>query len=1482
MPAISKIRFTNIIYENGQKRYNDDTFQLDGHNGAILLENGGGKTVFVQTVIQAVLPHSDLSNRKIKSTLMLENGAAHIAVEWILSERPRRYALTAVTLFMNNSSVDSLKYVYEYEENDDNSIDKLPFVKESVDGKKRPTTKEEIGEYYSVMSQNRINAHVFNTIKEYHEYIEKNFKIIPSEWRKIALINGAEGDVEAFFDACKTTGQLVDNLLIPTVEEAVAGNGTKEFAETFEKQREHFKKYKQLKTRIDESRQVEEKINFYVREYETYDKANLEFVEAKENVKALYNFAKEEESINDKKIAENENSENELEKEEKLLKQKEASYKLKVLNEEMTKAEKTFLKVSCDYNEIAASNDEKQKKYENLKMAKYRQDIKTQKEKMKFLQKQVETLDKDETVIDINEKLLNNSSELRGYYLDEEEKINKEKYIVEGQLRTYESDTAGYEKELLKIREKETNLVRSIGELDASIKILKNEMAVIEKSILDNPEQEKVEEQFKKWQSKIGDLEKSAFDCKSKIKLFEEEKGEIIKEIPSLRDNLNELKKEETRVKERLRNITEKHDNLLNKVKGFRSSWFNYDSLYSRQETILVQVENKLERLREEKENLIFNERLAHRWLDDYNESEYYTSDALIEKSIRSWRNQFKYLESGTEYIQRAIKNNAADGEFFKNYPYWSIAIITSDSEVNKLIGKIEKQRQELSHPVIVMTEKEARDKIKSEEVKLQESIVFPLNWEKNIIQSYFENWKKEISVKADEATKLRKDKEVEFTNCSGFFKEIKDFYNRYPHEDYIEMQKHEKSLCDDVFSMEENINGKENRIKVIDDEVKKINSSVLEFQQEQGILEQKILKAQEYSTKKSDKEKAEQDISIVKENLEAVLDDKLKLERKIKMNKAVEEEIKDKLSEIKNNISKLKLQDFYEKVLNASPKYTGVSKEVLVTERKTLKDALQKKQKGREELEERVSLIRDSKEALEKDFDDFKKKLNFEIDETFDFPMYGDSEISKLLDEIKKSKSPLKNLKLELDSSKSAYENKKSIYDYSKEEFYKEYEKIIDFPVSLDKVQALIKIDKDDVSKKKKYVNSQRKLLEKEKSSISEAINELKIKNGRYLYLAEEIKAGTLSKEIAEKFPYNRLLVISEVIDGLNKLANTLKDKEFKKEEEKQKFVEFCKSEIVDVKLKDMAITGVEYKKSFKDILDWQSKMGERIMRTIEIAEDDIRGHDKEVQQFINHLHSYLVTMAQELKQIPKKTKIRIDDNWKEVFSFTIPEWDEKEGKEELSNYIDWMLRKLEEDKFRDENGAEKKEDTYRAIGKWLQSKQLLQIVMKQNTIKVKCRKVTNDKKMSSQPFSWEISNSWSGGEKWSKNMTLFLGILNYLAEKRTQIISSSKIHRTVIVDNPFGKASSDHVLDPVFFIAKQLGFQIIALTAHAEGKFIRTYFPIVYSCKLRDAVNGSTQIMIKEREIKKVFFMDNDPQSLLRLGEFKQMDLFDYNEIK
>src|SRR5690606_39242837 len=120
----------------------------------------------------------------------------------------------------------------------------------------------------------------------------------------------------------------------------------------------------------------------------------------------------------------------------------------------------------------------------------------------------------------------------------------------------------------------------------------------------------------------------------------------------------------------------------------------------------------------------------------------------------------------------------------------------------------------------------------------------------------------------------------------------------------------------------------------------------------------------------------------------------------------------------------------------------------------------------------------------------------------------------------------------------------------------------------------------------------------------------------------------------------------------------------------------------------------------------------------------------------------------------------------------------------------INGLLKDIEDIRFKDEYGNEDKASVRKHIENRFQGKELLKNVMGNEKIKVKCRKVTNDGKVSSIPISWSKSNRWSGGERWSKNMTLFLGLLNYLAEKSQDISSNQKRNRTVILDNPFGEA--------------------------------------------------------------------------------------------
>ena len=388
------------MYEGGNKRYNDDIFLFDSHNGAILLENGGGKTVFIQTAIQAILPNAELAERKMKDTLSLESSSAHIAIEWIINEKPRRYGLTAVTLFLVEKAVRSYRYTYEYEEGDKHRIENLPFVRPSAEGKVRPASREEMNDYYTTMkSSHPLKASTFETVKSYHQYLEERFKIIASEWKKIAVINSSEGGVESFFDGCKTTSQLVDQLLIPTVEEAIAGKGSADFVQTFEKQREHFKAHKRLRRVIEENKQVEKQIERYVASFKQLDGVEKQLEAQKVNAKALYHHTKNEQEETKQTLESIQTSMKDWKTEHDELERKTKSYEILLLKEKKEAAYDKYKVEKDEFDKLVQNQKEKNNRLAQLKVAKVYTEMKKNEQLRSHFENELKLLERDDETI---------------------------------------------------------------------------------------------------------------------------------------------------------------------------------------------------------------------------------------------------------------------------------------------------------------------------------------------------------------------------------------------------------------------------------------------------------------------------------------------------------------------------------------------------------------------------------------------------------------------------------------------------------------------------------------------------------------------------------------------------------------------------------------------------------------------------------------------------------------------------------------------------------------------------------------------------------------------------------------------------------------------------------------------------------------------------------------------------------------------------
>jgi hypothetical protein len=77
---------------------------------------------------------------------------------------------------------------------------------------------------------------------------------------------------------------------------------------------------------------------------------------------------------------------------------------------------------------------------------------------------------------------------------------------------------------------------------------------------------------------------------------------------------------------------------------------------------------------------------------------------------------------------------------------------------------------------------------------------------------------------------------------------------------------------------------------------------------------------------------------------------------------------------------------------------------------------------------------------------------------------------------------------------------------------------------------------------------------------------------------------------------------------------------------------------------------------------------------------------------------------------------------------------------------------------------------------------------------------------------ISWDKAASWSDGEKYAAYMTMFMVLITHM---RKRILAKDQSWKVIIADNPFGRASSDHVMEPIIKLANEAKIQLFFLTA-------------------------------------------------------------------
>lgn len=1483
MPSISRIRFTNVVYDNGHKRYIDTTFRFDGYNGILLLENGAGKTVFVQTLIQAVLPRKTVAQRKIQETLQLNNAIAHIAVEWILEDQPRRYALTAVSLFMNSrEQLASQEFALEYTPSSPVRLDTLPFVRREK-GKARPATKEEMASYFRGVAEHTMAARFFSendTLMAYGQYLEEHFKIIPSEWNKIAAINETEGGVEGYFENCRTTSELVDRLLIPTVEEGClaasgsqTGNG---FAELFESQRDHVKQQLRLEKRIAEMQGVLEQL-------EAYTAVQKTCFDTEESLRALNSRLQTYYG----RICQDETARH---GDEEALKEEQAALSARQAETErlLAACDVVEAREDCDAARTASDGAEQHfqqaererlanlREGQNLTLSRYKRDQAHTEALLADRQQALASLEADAATQQLLANLKQNSAALRGWFCQAEAKEQENLTHTADAMKHVRQQQDSVKAEQEKQERDYHRILSDVKGGEGQIRELLRQQEKMEKELFADSVHQEAADVQRRWQRDLAQVRQEAGGYEKNQAFYEEEGRKAAAFIAPAEKEEAERQQELWQLGLALSQTDTLARNLLDRLQQWPHCANIADdtaSLYRRSDALCQQAGDDLVTLEARRRDLDLARRRAHRWLDIYGSQDQFLADPVLADKIDAWSGDFLYLKSGAELFRTYSETAAGGAEgLYSRYPFWAASVVTTTEELPQLLSRLEKAGRDFFQPVFVLTEVEVRRLVAGQSQPLPTRQVVPAYWQ-NILPDAFSSWLEALRTGASRADEAMAENDRNLTVLRPLLSDLQAFYEKQPFSQYRDRLGRQGQLQEDSERCQRRLDDARQTVEQCRQSIELYRSRLAAARQQEAKLVADLRQLGDYL------ELQQQHRAILDKNgqLMKEADERQHtlagLAQEAGRLQARYEEGLRQYSRIETRCSQLKQKLYWSEVQDAEPLPDGRDYDVLAEERRRLKSRLDGANENRGCLEAQIEGARQTAAKLAADMERLRQSAELPLDEHFVYPDDGDEREAALLRERPGLVQACRQADKAWRAARSQYDQAAGRLKTEETRYQSRYEAMpaLDGPVTSvrAKAQELTKSLKEALA----TAARKQQAAQAEGRKLAALHQQLAVKNERLLFAADDVPEGLVEGLEALHTAKELAQAVTPVLEQAEGLRQEVDEWRSACDNQRETFRAYCETAVADVKLRSSIVDGIRYKREYTAYLEWQDKSRARLERVISVSEEERKGHYAHLEHMINHMILHLQDVCNGLGELAAKTRIKIGETTKDIFQIQVPPWQEAAARTSIRTYLNDLTAELDQ-----ADGEEEGQETkVRAIlEKKLRTQQVLRCIFGHQAIKVRCRKATSGNTFSERPFSWEESNKWSGGEMWSKNMALFLGCLNYLSEKRCHLRRAKYNTRVVIADNPFGKASSDHVLSPVFFIAKQLGFQIIALTAHQEGSFIRKYFPVVYSCRFADMANKKGKVLVPDKEVKTAFFEEHHPESLARLDEYEQLGLF------
>lgn len=657
--------------------------------------------------------------------------------------------------------------------------------------------------------------------------------------------------------------------------------------------------------------------------------------------------------------------------------------------------------------------------------------------------------------------------------------------------------------------------------------------------------------------------------------------------------------------------------------------------------------------------------------------------------------------------------------------------------------------------------------------------------------------------------------------------------------EEIENAKKQNEQRIEEIEKIEDNKDIKEKTLEKIEIQQKEILSYLVEN-------DNYILNKKEQVKYQEEKQNLEQEINCFVEEIET-------LESKERENATQKSSLSNYLEEIKRKQLKIPKREKQEMLVETleelEVKYEELTKQY---------------DNNRKQLEEQISFWSERLEEARKD----KQKNYSDIPEE----KYITIHYSEELEDLAKEK---------IDEEEKILQNKNEEFSKLNNEYIKidtKFQTIQETLRKLGKTEAIL------ASQIKGNYDFRKKQIEENKQSDKNKETKLTEENQKIQRQMNSIERNVavenISDIIAESKTENKIEIRTINLPELLKQYQNLKyenrkDKDVIFRQKVQLENEFQnKHRIITAFLENIKLVNAEGDfATFYFIYEKMLECLKALTNYIGVLNMSLQNIEQDKSNILHHAVKQGIMLYQEMKKISDTSKIKIGDRYIQILKIEIPQ-ELKDGVEQrIESHLNYCIQNLREECKQIED---KRKIIETRVVNMLSDRQLLNLTLDLEMIKVKLYKFDIENKNSGLRLWEEVIVENSGGQKFIACFALISALIEYTRRKElesrgeTEKIEASKVF---VLDNPFGKTSSKHLLEPMMEISKKFNIQMLCLSDLSQSS-ITDKFTLIYQLALRSGkYTNKSFLMIEDKRVNGEINVDTSLEQVYLRRNIEQL---------